>query len=246
MTIRFARIALLTLFVTAAAISASTSASAQAIGDTDAEHGSWFGYRDLYQAMIRFDKYGKPKQFIQSRLQVVALDKSASIDGIRLTLTSKSLHVNLPVDAAGLVVFPLLKAAYDENAEMQVNRPNESVRLEPVTTIIPRADGIYDMGDLHTACEQALQFAHYINNANARGKQCAGIRFAFSRDASDVVIKLRAADQRETRLTITEGSPFDNNTMARFKLASYRFADGADKAQIQTSTVPLTITAQFE
>jgi hypothetical protein len=241
MMIRLARNGLLTLAIAAIA----APASAQFIGDADAARSSWYGYRDLYQAMIRFEKYGKPKQFIQSRLQIIVLDKSANLDGIQLILNSKTLHVNLPVDNAGMVVFPLLKAAYDENAEMQVNRPNDTIRLEPVTTIIPRADGLYDATDLHAACEQATQFARYINSAFAREKQCVGVKFVFSRDVSDIVIKLRSADQHESRLAVTEGNPFGNNA-ARFKIASFRFTDGADKAQIQTNTAPLAITAQLE
>jgi hypothetical protein len=72
------------------------------------------------------------------------------------------------------------------------------------------------------------------------------VRFTFSRDVSDIVVKLRSADQRETKLAVTDGSPFDNTAVAHFKVATYRFADGADKGQIQTSTTPLAITVQLE
>lgn len=242
MIVRLARIALLTLSLTAS----MAPACAQVSADADSGHNAWFSYRDLYQAMIRFEKYGKPKQFLQNRLQIVMLDKSQSLDGIQLTLAGKNVRVNLPVDNVGLAVFPLSKSAYDDNAELQVNRPNDTVRLKPANTISPRTDGIYDTADLRTACDQALQFERYINDAGARSKQCTGVRFAFPRDAADAIIKLRMADQRETRLTLVDGSPFDGDATIRVRIATYRFTDSADKTQILINTTPLAITAQFE
>ena len=242
MMIRFARIVLLTLSIAAAA----APASAQLIGDADAERGSWFGYRDFYQAMIRFEKFGKPKQFIQSRLRIVAQDKAMSWDGMRLTLAGKSVHLNLPVDAAGLAVFPLLKAAYDENAELRINRPNASVRLEQVTTIAVRADGIYELADLRTACDQVLQFTRYIGTPIFHEKQCVGVKFAYAKETADVSVKVRGADQHETKLPAIEGSILNDEVSNRLKIAIYRFADRTEAGQVVTNTAPLAIAAILE
>lgn len=240
MLIRFARIGLFSLLI------AATAGSVRAQTAADADNGIWFSYRDLYQVMIRFEKFGKPKQFIQSRLQIVPKDKSVVVDGIRMTLAGKSTHVNLPVDAAGLAVFPLLKAAYDENAELQINRPSDSVKLEPVTTIVPRADGIYDTGDLRTACDQALQYLRYISGVSFHTRQCVGVKFSFSKEIGDIVVKLRDANQHEQKLAVTEGGLFDNDGVNNFKVVMYRFPANTDKGQIVVNTTPLAITAQFE
>ena len=77
------------------------------------QHGEWLSYRDAYRAMVVFEKYGKPKHFLQNHYQVSPRDAGATLDGLRLTLNARSLQLNLPLDPAGRVVFPLLKAAYD-------------------------------------------------------------------------------------------------------------------------------------
>ena len=220
--------------------------AAQASGDTDANRSVWFSYRDLYQSMVRFEKYGKPKQFIQNQLEIIPKDKTVTLDGLRLTLTGKSMHLNLPVDAVGRAVFPLLKAAYDENAELQVNRPANSIGMEPVTSIVTRADGIYESADLRSACDQALQYLRYVSNQSYRGKQCAGVKFAYPRDATDVIVKLRTPDRGDSRLTIAEGAAFESDATSKFKIVIYRFSEWPDKGQIITNNTPLAIAALFE
>jgi hypothetical protein len=61
--------------------------------------------------MIWFEKYGKPKQFLQNHFRIAAARQDVAMDGLRLTLNSKSMHLALPLDALGRAVpLPLSKA----------------------------------------------------------------------------------------------------------------------------------------
>src|SRR3954471_17370879 len=91
-------------------------AFAQAAGE-----GEWVSYRDAYRAMLWFEKYSKPKNFLQNHYQVMPNEKGVATDGLRLSLNGKSTQLNLPLDPLGRAVFPLLKSAYDENATLRLS-----------------------------------------------------------------------------------------------------------------------------
>jgi hypothetical protein len=208
--------------------------------------GAWFSYRDVYQSMVSFEKYGKPKQFIQNHLQVIPKDKTVLMDGVRLSLTGKSTHLNLPLDPLGRAVFPLLKAAYDEKAELQINRPSDMVKLEPRVSIQTRADGIYEISDLRSGCDQVLQYLRYADYYHYRNKQCIGIKFSYLKDTQDIAIIFRNLNHLQTQLSISEGDPFLTEAINSFRLVVVRFSDWPDKGQITTNTAPLAIAAMFE
>ena len=86
------------------------------------KEGEWLSYRDAYRIMLPFEKYGKAKNFLQNYYQVSPKDKSSSTDALSLTLQSKSVRLNLPLDVTGRTILPLLKLAYDENAELILNQ----------------------------------------------------------------------------------------------------------------------------
>ena len=98
-------------------LAAGLPAHAQAPGD------AWVSYRDAYKRMVVFEKYGKPKQLLQSTLQVAPKDKSAPLDGLRLTVSGKATQLNLPLDATGRAVFPLLKGFGREAMGSRVSSP---------------------------------------------------------------------------------------------------------------------------
>ncbi|HWW71023.1 MAG TPA: hypothetical protein VN089_13865, partial [Duganella sp.] len=121
----------------------------------------WISYRDAYRQMIWFEKYGKPKQFLQNHLRLRPRDGGAPMDGLRLTLNSKSAHLDLPLDALGRAVFPFSKAAYDDNAELELNRKPGQFAHGPWVSIVTRADGVYAVADLLAACEQMAAYLRY-------------------------------------------------------------------------------------
>jgi hypothetical protein len=204
--------------------------------------GEWVSYRDAYSAMVKFDKYGKAKHLIQNQFQVMAKDPQVAPDGLQLNLKGKTISVNLPLDATGRTLFPWSKAAYDENAVLELNRKAGQYLFRPRVSIIVQPDGVYEAADLHAACEQALAFQKLVDSA-LRNSRCAGVRFVFARGMADPGVKLRKAGA--TALPATDGPAFQGDPYQGFRIVSYRFEAG-DKAQLATPNVPLAINPVYE
>ena len=222
-----------------------------AADEVSVQDGEWASYRDAYKQMIRFEKYGKPKHLIQNHFQVLPKDRSVTLDGVRLTLSGRSTELNLPLDAVGRTVFPFLKSAYDDNARLLLNRKANQYALQPRVSIIPRADGSYDVADLRAACEQALDYLRHIGKPSMQDRQCAGVRFSFARNAADPVVRLRDTGQALAPLPVEEGSAFPDESVTTFKTVTYRFnhvgrfAGGAEKDRLMTQGAPVAIAPEF-
>jgi hypothetical protein len=208
------------------------------------QEGEWMSYRDAYRSMVVFEKYGKPKNLIQNHLQVMARDKGVPMDGLQLALSGKGTQLTLPLDATGRTVFPLLKAAYDDNAALVLNRKGGQYAFRSRVSIVVRPDGVYDLGELRAACEQALAFQRTVDGA-AKARHCVGVRFAFARRGGDVVVKLRRADG-ETALPVLEGAAFADDPYEGFRIVNVRFMESPDKGQVATQNAPLSIAALVE
>lgn len=220
------------------------AAGARAADEVALQDGEWISYRDAYKQMIRFEKYGKPKHLIQSHYQVAPKDKGASLEGVRLTLAGSSTQLNLPLDVVGRAVFPFLKSAYDDNARLVLNRkPNQYVMQQRVS-IVPRADGTYEVTDLRAACEQVLDYLRHVGKASMQEKRCAGVRFSFARQGAEPVVRLRGAEHVQT-LGVEEGSAFPDDAGPLFRTVRYRFPDAAEKGQLVTQGSPVAIAAEF-
>lgn len=206
--------------------------------------GEWVSYRDAYRAMMAFEKYGKPKHLIQNQLQVMARARGVSRDGLRLALEGKSTQLNLPLDVTGRTVFPLLKAAYDDNAALVLNRKAGQFLLRPRVTLAVRADGVYEAAELRAACEQALSYARYVE-ASARRLACAGVRIGFARKGAAPVVRLRNGES-VTQLPAGEGAIFADDPDDAFHTVLVRFAELPARAQVVMQEAPLALVPVFE
>jgi hypothetical protein len=207
--------------------------------------GEWISYRDAYRAMVVFEKYGKPKNFIQNHYQVMPREKGVSLEGVHLSLQGKTMHLNLPLDATGRTVFPFLKAAYDENAALVLDRKAARYVFRARISIIVQADGLYDTAHLREACEQALAWKRHID-ASAGAKKCVGVRFAFAGKEGEPEVRLRTGAARETVLPAVAGPAFSDDPNAAFRVVNYRFADAPYNGQVVTTDAPLAIAALIE
>lgn len=213
------------------------TAVAQAAG------GDWVSYRDAYRAMVVFEKYGKAKNFIQNHLQVIARDRGMSSEGLQLTLRGKTSRLNLPLDATGRAVFPLLKAYYDENAALVLNRAAGQYLFRPRVSIVVQADGVYDAADLRTACEQALAYQLYAEKT-LRAKRCTGVHFVYPAGATEPGVRLRKGELGV--LPALEGPAFTGDAYEGFRLVYFRFSDAGRGNEIATPTAPLAISPVYE
>lgn len=235
----------------AALLAVAGMAALAAVADAAADEGSALSYRDAYRAMVVFDKYGGPKHLLQQQLQVLpaqpvpapGVAAGAAAEGLQLTLAGKSTRLQLPLDPLGRTVFPLQKAAYDDNAALALNR-NGAFMLRPRVTIALRPDGIYDSADLRSACGQALDFARYAD-ASQRGRQCGAVRFVFARNGNGGV-RLRRDGAAEQALPALAGAAFAGDSDAGFPTVTWRFGAAAERAQLVTTSAPLAIVPVFE
>ena len=223
--------ALIALLLTASAVAAAPQATAV------------LSYRDAYRAMVVFEKYGKPKQLIQNHLQVVPRDKGASLDGVQLSVSGKLTQINLPLDSVGRAVFPLLKAAYDENAALVLNRDAAQFTLRARVSITPRADGVYELADLRAACEQVLAFQRYADPSRQSG-QCVGVRLAFAAQPGEPKVRLRKGEGEALALPVSEGSAFADDGGVRLRVVDVRF--DAARGQVLSAAMPVAIGATIE
>jgi len=224
----------------------SAAVFAQSFDSAEFKDGAWVSYRDAYRKMISFEKYSGAKQFLQNNIRIAIIDKKSSLDGVKLALESKKTHLNLPLDPVGRAVFPMLKAAYDENAELRVNRSDNVVKFEYRISIATRPDGIYDMADLRNACNQALHYLRYQDFLKYSLKQCVGVKFVYAKDQNDVSLKMTNTEHVLTTLAVADGSAFENDEFNAFKVATFKFAGSVDKGQVVSNDVPLTISALFD
>ena len=217
---------------------------AAGVAAAQAPDGEWVSYRDAYRSMVVFEKYGKPKHLIQNHFQVMPREKGVALDGLRLSLSGKSTQLILPLDATGRTVFPLLKAAYDENAVLVLNRKASQFVLRPRVSLVVRPDGLYEAAELRAACDQALNFARYAD-ASARSLSCAGVRFGFAKKGMAPVVRVRSGESA-TALPVVEGAVFSDDPDDGFRTVLYRFADAPARGQVVTQEAPLAIAPVFE
>ncbi len=228
---------------------ASEPAAEQTQGKLNGIEGDWLSYRDAYRAMLWFEKYGKPKNLIQNRLQLIPKDPSGSLDGLRLSLVSQSTQLNLPLDATGRTMLPMLKAAYDENAELRLNRKVSHYRFQSRISIMVRADGVYETADLRAACEQVLAYQRSVESS-FQGKKCVGVRLAYSpknqTSTGEPVVELRNVNGNVSKLPVSEGGAFAGMADEDFQIINMSFSGSPDKSQLITRSMPLAISALFE
>ncbi|WP_229256468.1 hypothetical protein [Duganella lactea] len=106
------------------------------------EDSDWIAYHDAYRQMIWFEKYGKPKQFLQNHSRLRPRDKNVTLDGVRLTLTTKTTQTSLTLDALGHATFPFSRAAYDDNAELVVSRKAGQFSAGPWVSIVQTVETV--------------------------------------------------------------------------------------------------------
>lgn len=241
MTLRRALIAFLLL--TGAGINFHACAQTANTPVEETTEGDWISYRDAYRQMIRFDKYGKPKNFIQSHLQVtpvVPVEPGTTLDDVRLILTGPATRLQLPLDAAGRAVFPFLKSAYDDNARLVVNRKPGRYAIQPRISIVPRADGNYDAAELRNACLQALEFLQAIGRPGMQDKQCAGVRFAYAPGAGAVQVRFRGI-----LLPILDAAVFPDTAGPVMRTVTLEFGKTLEQGQLSTTLLPVAIAPLF-
>ncbi|HEX8609802.1 MAG TPA: hypothetical protein VF800_00745 [Telluria sp.] len=223
-----------------ALLSAAGSASTRAAGM------EWLSYRDAYRTMIVFEKYGRPKTYLQNQIQLVPARKGTLPDDLQLSLQLQGSTVRLPLDGIGRAVFPVLKAAFDENAPLLIHGGAGPVNFRARISIVARADGMYDSAELRTACAQALDYQRYTD-PSARGSTCVGVRFVYPTEGPAPQVRVRGAGTAAAAaLPVTLGTAFPGDEHGAYRVVNYRFAEHASAGQLLAASPPLAIAPLIE
>lgn len=206
----------------------------------------WISYRNAYRLMIQFEKYGKPKHLIQNHFQISSKNGNPLPDTLQLHLVSKSMRLSLPLDAVGRTNFPLLKSAYDENAELVLNQASGQISFQSRISIVARADGIYEIAELRLACEQAQAYLKSVGDVKTGAKSCVGVRFSYLKNLTQSGIKFRGADMQLHALAWQENGAFPDENNKAYKTVTLRFADASEKGQVLAQQPPVAIAPVFE
>lgn len=212
-------------------------------GVAQVNDGEWVSYRDAYRSMVAFEKYGKAKHFIQNHFQVMPKDRNLAPDGLQLSLQGQSTSLNLPLDATGRTVFPLLKSAYDENAALVLNGKVSQYLFRARVSIVVRPDGVYESADLRAACDEALAYQRSVD-ASLRPMRCTGVRFVFARGMLDPGVRVRKGEGEA--LSTVDGPAFPGDPYEGFRVVNYRFNAASEKGQVVTQNAPLAINPIYE
>ncbi|MFZ6676308.1 hypothetical protein [Undibacterium sp. Tian12W] len=216
-------------------------------------NAEWGSYRHAYKAYNFFATYIRDRPLIQAHMQLrpSANARDASLAGLRLQLSGEKTRLDIAVDTMGRVSLPMLKQAYDEDAVLRLNRPQGQFYFSGRYSIKEREDGIYDVAELRSACEQLIS-AQRESGYRIRliGKKCTGIKFIYAlndnKNDSKIVISFRDAVQLPRDLPVSETTPFEDDSMGKYRVALYKFSDWPASGQIIATSKPLAIGTLYD
>jgi len=212
-----------------------------------ARDSEWHSYRRAYQAARFFEPYLRTRPLIQAHMQIRPLRPDVPMEGLRVQIVGETTNVEIAVDEIGRAVLPMLKTAFDEDAVLRLNRQKGHYAFSGRYSIREKADGIYPSADLRAACAQLID-AQRVSGYRFRllGKHCAGVKFVYRLSDGPPRVLHRDAAGTERLLPLSEGQPFENNTMGLYKVALYRFADWPADGVVFTETKPVALGTLYE
>lgn len=240
------RLLALAALLTPLACAADDPAPTQQVTITAQRDAEWNTYRHAYKAAAMFERHTATRPLIQAHMQIRPRAPGASLQGMQVQLAGTSMTMNLAVDGIGRVTMPMIKAAYDEDAVLRLNRQKGYYRFSGRFTIRERADGIYSAAQLREACEQVLG-AQRDSGSRFRmmGKKCVGVKFVYA-PGVDAAIALRDAAGKESAIAAADAEPFDSGPIGVYRVAVYRFGAWPAQGEIVAPKGLLAIATLYE
>ncbi len=217
--------------------------SVEIVAKRDAE---WASYRHAYKAANMFEKHTRTRPLIQAHMQIVPKREGLSVAGMRIQLAGETVTQDIAVDAIGRSTLPMLKAAYDEDAVLRLNRQKGNFRFTGRYSIRENDSGVYGAARLRAACEELID-AQRDSGSRIRllGKKCAGVRFIFA-PASAPGVTFRDDKGTASSIAALDATPFDNTPMGMYKVVTYRFDAWPAQGEVVTAQRPLFIGTHYE
>ena len=212
-----------------------------------ARDAEWASYRHAYQSAAFFATFTRSRPLIQAQMQIRPRSPAAPLDGLKLHLGGDTTNIDIDVDAIGRATIPMSKQAYDEDAVLRLNRRKGLYYFSGRYSIKEHADGVYQLAELRAACEQLID-AQRASGYRLRliGKRCAGIKFSYPDSDGAAKVEVRSEDGAVLPVGVSEGHPFEDNSLGTYKIAVLRFADLPQQARVFTPARPLAIGTLYE
>ncbi len=205
----------------------------------------WISYRSAYKVMLQFEKYGKPKHLLQSHLQLLN-GQGQAVSETQFNLQAKTFQMNLQIDPLGRVRLPLLKTAYDENAELRLAGPVQGLHLRLSLALSLPYDGHFELSQLKLACEQALNFYLSVNDKRALSKRCQAILLVYPANIKMPAPQLKNESGAITSLTAVEQASLLDQGLKGLSAYWVKFSNFHEKSQIISQQAPLAVLPHFE
>ncbi len=234
------------LLIPWAALAAEPASSVIVV--TASRDAEWAGYRHAYRAAARFARMTASRPLTQAHMQIQPLREGLPMAGLRLQLVGETTNMELTADLAGRVTVPLLKAPFDEDAVLRLNRHKGNYRFSGLFSIRERADQRYDATMLREACQQMLGLQREAGSKfNLMGKQCAGVKFLYALGDATASLAFKTGEGPARPVAAVEQRGFDlPPIVTRYKVLAYRFADWPAQGVLHTASTPLAIVAIYQ
>jgi hypothetical protein len=219
----------------------------QRVEVTAMRDSEWASYRNAYKSAAFIATFTRSRPLIQGQLQIRPLSPEARLDGLKLHLAGDTTNVDIDVDDIGRVNIPMSKQAYDEDAVLRLNRRKGLYYFSGRYSIKEHADGVYQLAELRAACEQLIS-AQRASGYRLRliGKRCAGVKFSYPASDGGATVEVRGGDGTVLPIGVSDGHPFEDNSMGIYKIAVLRFADLPQQGSVFTRAKPLAIGTVYE
>lgn len=204
----------------------------------------WISYRSAYKLMLQFEKYGKPKHLLQSHLQLANAQGQTLLD-TQINLIAKTSQIGLQIDPLGRVKLPLIKTAYDENAELRLAGPVSGLQMRLSLALNVAYDGHFDANQLKLACEQALNFYMSVGDKRAQQKRCLAIILVYPGNVKMTAPMLKNEQNQTSYLTAPDLNYAEPGLKGQI---SYwiKLSQLSDKAQIISQQAPFAVLPVIE
>ncbi len=213
---------------------------------TAVQDAEWNSYRHAYKASVFYETFTRSRPLIQAHMQLRPL-KDVSLQGLVVQLAGEKTNLDIAVDSMGRASIPLLKQAFDEDAVLRLNRPKGQFYFSGRYSIKEREDGKYAASDLRTACEQLISAQRESGDRiRLLGKRCAGIKFVYAPENSEAVVNVNEGSKLLQGFHAVDAYPFEDNSMALYKVVIYRFADAPAQGVVVPAAGLLAIGTLYE
>jgi hypothetical protein len=197
-------------------------------------------YRVMSAGLDAFDEYRKlaPAAALKFRLlqNGAAYGEPQKWDGVTLRVAGDQLSIPLPIEADGTFTLPRSQAAYDEDADLALNRKKSTISFYTKVLTPGLPENVRRLGDLRLQCEvtiaigkKELNFAQraFYNTVLFGGDWCTSRKATFGLLLDDWPIQATLVDKDKRKTLRTAGyrivTPIQDSSLSDDALITFEY-----------------------